>query len=1070
MTSTARLAVYLHVLFVLATAVVAQEPPFAFQAPGVNPDEFRLTTFATGVGYPVGMVLLDDGSILIGATDGNPFFNAGNTGRIIRFVDADQDGVADQEDGEILIDGLPGGIAAVRRAGNLILCTGQRNPPITILRLGDNPSDPLTQVGEIKLNYPAGGWLHPHSALGVRQTPGETERWDIVFQLGSDTNFAVTTRTVNLTSDIGISGTLNGDAVHMVTIRDTGDAVVGENLIQLASGLRNAAGFAFHPETGDLYIQDNGIDGLQNANEPHSADELNVILAVDIGGDIEDFGFPGSYERYRTKNVVGGDILPLFAFHPLPDPQTGDEGEGPNDIAFPPPAFPAPLSQGIFVTMHGKFSLGGLANEENPLIFANLETGEYFHFVGVDEPDVGHLDGLLATENSLFIADISPPGGFGQGGTGIIYQLQYGASLFPSGDVGERYDAVRVDLLDPPIEIALDGATDEEAWERAPFHPLLERWKGGLDESRSASDADFTPSFAAVADSDFLYLAWRIADDILQDQEEGCRAFHDDSMEIYVDLGHERSDNIYDENDAEIIIGARNLQGDGDPNNLSVGIFKRGNCVGDHAINDETQLQVVCGAVSELPPEAELPGWQGEVAIALKSSGVVGNWDVTPDHGVQIGFDVHMTDDDDGGDQGNTSKAQIWSLADSNSQAWGNPQVFGTLRFTELGRAVAAPEAIFTITPLEGEAPLEICVDASASRVPAGVEIVSWDWDFAGTAASGKTTCHTFESPGSLVVTLTVTADNGKVSSTTQNVVVQCATGDVAPWQTAVLGTPSLGGGSSLEGGVLELCGGGDHLAGDNDAFPLVYQAAAGDAVFTAQIEALEGELDNALLGVMFRESLTPDARFVTSSTRRGISERYACFWRPETGADLTFRGRVGRTAGPPNNWVRLERQGDEFIAFASDDGAEWKEYRRLTLDGFPEEFFAGFFLVSDAPAEGSFDALIARFANFSLEHTPGVETHFVRGDCDGDGNACTGVNDALTLLNWLFQGSAAPGCVAACNTDGVGGIELTDAVFGLNFCFAGLLPPPSPRPDCGAGELPDDETLGCAAGPAACN
>jgi hypothetical protein len=904
MTSTARFAV-VQVLFVLSTALPAQEPPFVFKAPGVNPSEFRLTTFATGVGYPVGMVELDDGSLLVGATDGNPFLGINSpTGRLVRFVDADQDGVADDEEGDVLIDGLVGGLAAVRRAGDLIVCTGQRNPPITILRLGANPSDPLTQVGEIELNYPAGGWLHPHSALGVRQTPGETDRWDIVFQLGSDTNFAVTNRTVNLTSDIGISGTLNGDAVHMVTIRDTGDAVVGESLIQLATGLRNTAGFAFHPETGDLYIQDNGIDGLQDPNEPHSADELNVILAADIGGAIEDFGFPGSYESYRSQNVVGGDIPPLFTFHPLPDPQTGDEGEGPNDIAFPPPSFPAPLNQGIFVTMHGKFSLGGLANEENPLIFANFESGEYFHFVGVDEPGVGRLDGLLSTENSLFIADISPSGGFNSGGGGIIYQLQYGASPFPAGEVGERYNAVRVDLLDPPLEIALDGATDEEAWTRAPFHPLLERWKGGLNASQSASAADFTPSFAAVADSESLYLAWRIFDDLLQDQEEGCRAFHDDSMEIYVDLGRERSADSYDENDAEIIIGARNLQGDGDPNNLTVGIFKRGNCVGDHAINNDSQLQVVRGAVSVLPPEAELPGWQGEVAIALKSSRLVGTWDVTPEHGVQIGFDVHMTDDDDGGDQGNTSKAQIWSLADANSQAWGNPQVFGTLRFTELGRAVAAPEAILTITPLEGEAPLEICVDASASRVPAGVEIVSWDWDFAGTAASGKTTCHTFDSPGSLVVTLTVTADNGKTSSITQNVVVQCATGDVAPWQTAVLGTPSLGGGSSLEGGVLQLCGGGNHLAGDNDAFPLVYQAAAGDAVLTTQIEALEGALGNELLGVMFRESLDSGARFVTSSTRRGVSERYAYFWRPETGGDLTFRGR-GSAEGPPNNWVR---------------------------------------------------------------------------------------------------------------------------------------------------------------------
>ena len=812
MTSAARLAVFAQISFVVSSGLFAQEPPFSIQGPGINPADFRLTKFATGIGYPVGMVELDDGSILVAETDGSSFFTSNRTGRILRFVDADQDGEADDDDGDVVFDGLVGGLSALRRAGDLLVCTGQSRPPITILRLGDNPSDPLTQVGEMTLNYPPGGWLHPHSALGVRQTPGETDRWDIVFQLGSDTNFAITNRTVGLTSDIGISGTLNGDAVHMVTIHDTGSAVVGESLVQLATGLRNAAGFAFHSDTGDLYIQDNGIDGLQNANEPHSADELNVIPAADIGGDIEHFGFPGSFERYRTQEVVGGDTLPLFAFHPLPDPQTGQEGEGPNDIVFAPSGFPAPLNQGIFVTMHGKFGLGGLANEENPLIFANLETGDYFHFVGVNEPGVGHLDGLLATNDSIFIADISPTGGFGNaGGTGVIYQLQ-------SSPAGER------------------------------------------------------------------------------------------------------------------------------------------------------------------------------------------------------------------------------------------------------------PEAIFTIIPQEGDAPLEVCVDASASTAPDGVQIIAWDWDFSGTPASGASVCHTFQSPGSFEVTLTVTADDAKTSTTTQSVIVNCAEGEVgAPWERVVLGTPTLRGASSLESGVLTLCGGGDNLAGATDAFQFVYQAGTGDAVFSTQIEALEGALGNDVVGLMIRESLDPDARFVTSSTRRGISERYAYFWRPETGGDATFRGRTG-TDGPPNNWVRLDRQGDEFSASSSSDGVTWEAYGSGTLEGFSDNFVAGFFLVSDEPEGGSFEALTARFANFELTRSSGPGARFIRGDCDGDGNSCTGVNDALVLLNWLFQGSAAPGCIAACNADGVGDVQLTDAVFGLNFCFGGFAPPPAPHPDCGVGELPEDEAVGCASPPAICN
>lgn len=89
------------------------------------------------------------------------------------------------------------------------------------------------------------------------------------------------------------------------------------------------------------------------------------------------------------------------------------------------------------------------------------------------------------------------------------------------------------------------------------------------------------------------------------------------------------------------------------------------------------------------------------------------------------------------------------------------------------------------------------------------------------------------------------------------------------------------------------------------------------------------------------------------------------------------------------------------------------------------------------------------------------VEFSFLRGDCDADGVCCSGVNDALVLLGWLFLGSSRPGCLSACDLDGNGGAELTDAVYGLNFCFAGRAPPVAPFPDCGPG-TDADLAVGC--------
>src|SRR6266498_1692258 len=313
--STSQHAARLAATFLVAFFCLGASPaPFTVQGPGVNANDFRITTFASGLDFPLGMTRLSDGSLLVAISQGSNFFNS--TGKLVRFVDANEDGIADGP-GTVLYANLPGSQTAVREAGNLVFTTGQTKP-ITVLRAGVSPSAPLTLVGRIGINYP-GSWFHPNSALGIRTTPGRTNSYDLLFQLGSDSNFAVTTRTASLTNDgiAGASGTLRGDSFYMLTVEDHGISVSATNLVQLASGLRNPAGFAIHPATGDLYFQDNGIDGLVDANEPLSADELNFIARIDLGGVTEYFGFPDNYTAYRTENQVGGaGIQPLIASLP----------------------------------------------------------------------------------------------------------------------------------------------------------------------------------------------------------------------------------------------------------------------------------------------------------------------------------------------------------------------------------------------------------------------------------------------------------------------------------------------------------------------------------------------------------------------------------------------------------------------------------------------------------------------------------------------------------------------------------------------------------------------------------
>src|SRR5262249_40933399 len=118
---------------------------------------------------------------------------------------------------------------------------------------------------------------------------------------------------------------------------------------------------------------------------------------------------------------------PLIAFEPLPDPNMpdsvthsgdGSESEGISGFAPAPALFPAGLNPGVFAGFDGTDDYG-VANEENPLIFADPKSGHYFDFVSNEDPYVGHLDGATTTAGALFLSYISS--GYGDG---RIYQIQ----------------------------------------------------------------------------------------------------------------------------------------------------------------------------------------------------------------------------------------------------------------------------------------------------------------------------------------------------------------------------------------------------------------------------------------------------------------------------------------------------------------------------------------------------------------------------------------------------------------------------------------------------------------------
>lgn len=97
------------------------------------------------------------------------------------------------------------------------------------------------------------------------------------------------------------------------------------------------------------------------------------------------------------------------------------------------------------------------------------------------------------------------------------------------------------------------------------------------------------------------------------------------------------------------------------------------------------------------------------------------------------------------------------------------------------------------------------------------------------------------------------------------------------------------------------------------------------------------------------------------------------------------------------------------------------------------------------------------------------AETLFLRGDCNGDGQAAN-IVDALFLLFHNFVGTSGPTCVAACDANGDGEIGgVGDAIFLLLFGFGSGPAPAAPYPNCGGLEE-SDGSLSCELVTAGCS
>jgi len=121
--------------------------------------------------------------------------------------------------------------------------------------------------------------------------------------------------------------------------------------------------------------------------------------------------------------------------------------------------------------------------------------------------------------------------------------------------------------------------------------------------------------------------------------------------------------------------------------------------------------------------------------------------------------------------------------------------------------------------------------------------------------------------------------------------------------------------------GSIQMSGGGVDIWDTSDQFRFAYKQLNGDGAIVAKIHSLTATSAWAKAGVMIRDSLAPTSAYVfmtpTPDGRRAFQHRLS-----PGGTAISAHSSTGAVTFPL--WVKVERRGNNFTGYYSQDGQNW--------------------------------------------------------------------------------------------------------------------------------------------------
>jgi hypothetical protein len=188
------------------------------------------------------------------------------------------------------------------------------------------------------------------------------------------------------------------------------------------------------------------------------------------------------------------------------------------------------------------------------------------------------------------------------------------------------------------------------------------------------------------------------------------------------------------------------------------------------------------------------------------------------------------------------------------------------------------------------------------------------------------------------------------------------------------IGSPQLAGSARQVEKGWDLIAGGADIWEKSDQFHFLCKPISGDFDIAVRVESFTPAHLYSKAGLMIRDNLNADSPhlmflvFSNNAPRNNNLGAYEMQFRSVPGGDCQAIYPAVRPPAPPefpaaypNSWLRVQRRGDRFSAFASTDGKTWKLYgeQRLAL---ASRVYAGPGLTSHEPRTSA----VARFRNYT--------------------------------------------------------------------------------------------------------